>query len=201
MNTKWNYYKIKWTAFFVTVFILGLGFTVIYMTRPRADHTPPQSNGTQISDQDNKTGYYSNQAFGDLIETTLSELNFIEDIRFSGKSEGHFSLTGTFSNPKRLVAVCPELESFAIVLNALKGEAVTINGHIGENAYGNGCFIADTITFSDHTLPAGIATSYIEKYTGLNDLLEVPVHQISLTERGITFAKAIPTAIQIAVYK
>lgn len=201
MKKSWNYYKVKWTAFFITVLVLGLGLTALYMARPQSEETPIKESAPSESNPENITGHYSNETFGNLIENTLSELNFIEEISFSGKSEGLFSISGTFSNPNRLVAVCPELEPYKIFLNALKGESVTIDGHIGENSEGSGRFIADTITFSGHTLPAGIATSYIDEYTGLNDLLEVPINQITLTESGITFTQEIPTAIQIASYK
>ncbi len=198
MKKSWNYYKIKWTAFFVTVFILGLGLTALYMARPQKTAPTPQLPQQDLTED--RAGHYSNTAFGALIEKNLSELAFIKEICFSGKDEGHFAITGTLSDPKRLAAVCPELAPFSMLLNVLKGESVTINGHIGEDDEGNGCFVADTITFSGHTLPAGVATDYIEEYTGLNDLLEVPVGHIALNEEGITF-KEVPTAIRIASYK
>ncbi len=199
MKKSWNYYKIKWTAFFVTAFILTLGLTALYMARPQK--TAPDAQPSQEEESGNgQAGHYSNTAFGSLIEENLSELAFIKEIQFSGGDEGYFTITGTLSDPKRLTAVCPELEPFSMLLSVLKGESVTISGHIGEDDEGNGCFVADTITFSGHTLPAGIATTYIEEYTGLNDLLEVPVEQIALNEEGITF-REIPTAIQIASYK
>ena len=196
-----NYYKIKWSAFFITVFVLGIGLLGLYMARPQTTDQPKQDNSVPETMPDNTAGYYSNTAFGKLIEENLSELNFIQKIQFKGESEGHFSISGIFSDPERLTAICTELAPFKTIMNALKGENITINGHIGESTDGNGCFIADTITFSGHTFPAGVATSYIDEYTGLNDLLEVPVHQIELTSSGITFQKEIPTAIQIASYK
>lgn len=199
MKKSCNYYKIKWTAFFITVLVLGIGLTAIYISRPQTE--PPQTENQQTKPPvQNSAGHYTNEAFGNLIEENLTELGFIKNIGFSGKSEGQFTLTGTLSAPERLVAVCPELKSFSVLLNALKGEKVTVKGHIGEDDGGNGCFVTDTITFSGYTLPAAVATSYIEEYTGLNDLLEVPINQISLTEDGITFKQELPTAIQIALY-
>lgn len=201
MKRPWNYYKVKWTAFFITVFILGIGLLGLFMARPQTVKQPEHESIVPDTPPENTAGYYSNTVFGEMIQENLSELNFIQEIRFNGESEGHFSISGTFSDPERLTAICTELAPFKSLLNALQGESITINGHIGESADGNGCFIADTITFSGHTLPAGIATSYIDEYTGLNDLLEVPVNQIQLTESGITFQKELPTAIQIALYK
>lgn len=199
MKHTWNYYRIKWTAFFITIFILAVGLTALYMARPQKPITEQEQAPQQPIDQP-QAGHYSNAAFGALIEENLSELNFIEEINFDGKDEGFFSLSGILSNPKRLTVICPELEPFGIFLTVLKNKSVTINGHLGENEDGKGCFIADTVTFSGQTLPAGIATTYIEKYTGLNELLDVPVEQISLSEEGITF-REIPTAIQIASCK
>lgn len=199
MKHNWNYYRIKWTAFFVTIFILAVGLTSIYMARPQKPLAEKEQSPQQpISEQ--QAGHYSNTAFGALIEENLSELDFIKGIDFNGKDEGFFSISGTLSNPKRLAALCPELEPFGLFLTVLKDKSVTINGHLGANEEGKGCFIADTVTFSGQTLPAGIATTYIEKYTGLNELLDVPVEQIALTEEGVTF-RELPTAIQIASCK
>lgn len=199
MKKAWNYYKIKWTSFFVTALILAMGLTTLYLMRPQ-NEAPSTIPDEPTELPDNRTGHYSNQAFGKLIEENLSELGFIKKIAFSGESEGHYAISGTLSDPKRLTAVCKELEPFEMILGVLKGESVTVKGHIGEGEDGNGRFVVDTVTFSGHTLPAGIATSYIDEYTALNDLLEVPVSQISLSESGITFQE-IPTAIQIASYK
>ena len=119
MKKSWNYYRIKWTAFFVTVFILALGLTALYMARPQKtvpDTSSPQPDSTATD----RAGHYSNTAFGALIEENLSELAFIKEIRFSGESEGHFSITGTLSDPKRLATICPELEPFSMFLNVLK---------------------------------------------------------------------------------
>lgn len=199
MKKKWNYYQIKWTSFFATAFILALGLTALYMARPTKE-APKAPPAEQSAPPKQPAGHYSNAAFGTLIEENLSEFGFIKEISFSGKDEGEFALSGTLSNPKRLTAVCPELKPFEMVLGVLKGESITANGHIGEGEDGNGRFIIDTITFSGHTLPAGIATGYIDEYTALNDLLEVPIGQIALSEAGITF-KEVPAAIQIASCK
>lgn len=199
MKKAWNYYKIKWTAFFTTALVLGLGLTALYMARPqKSDPLPHDPISEQESPQ--QPGHYSNTAFSRLIEDNLSEFGFIKDLAFSGENEGFFTLSGTLSDPKRLTAVCPDLAPFGILLGALKGEHVTLNGHLGESETGTGCFVVDTLTFSNHTMPAGIATTYIEEYTTLNDLLGVPVHQIALTEEGVTFGE-VPTAIQIASNK
>ncbi len=199
MKKSWNYYKIKWTAFFATALILGLGLTILYMARPQRTVPAPQNLEQEHQEQPQK-GYYSNTAFSRLIENNLAELGFIKDLDFSGESEGYFTLSGTLSDPKRLTAVCPDLAPFGMLLGVLKGESVTLNGHLGENENGSGCFVVDTLTFSGHTIPAGIATTYIDEYTTLNDLLEVPVSQIALSEDGITFQE-LPAAIQIASYK
>lgn len=199
MKKTCNYYKIKWTAFFITVLVLGIGLTAIYLSRPQTE-VPQTENEYTKPPMQNSVGHYTNEAFAGLIEENLTELGFIKDIGFNGKSEGQFTLTGTLSAPDRLLAICTDLKPFSTLLNALKGEKVTVKGHIGENDNGNGCFVTDTITFSGYTLPAAVATSYIEEYTGLNDLLEVPISQISLTESGITFAQELPTAIQTALY-
>ncbi len=199
MKKAWNYYKIKWTSFFVTALILAMGLTTLYMMRPQSE-APAPTPDDEVKIPHNPSGHYSNQVFSRLIEDNLSELGFIKEIAFSGESEGHYAISGTLSDPKRLTAVCKELEPFEMLLGVLKGENVTVKGHIGEGEDGNGRFVVDTVTFSGHTLPAGIATSYIDEYTALNDLLEVPVSQIALSESGITFQE-IPTAIQIASYK
>lgn len=200
MKKAWNYRKIKWTAFFTTVFVLGTGLTVLYMMQPKTTEEKPQTSQESEENTENAAGYYSNEAFGTLIESNLAELGFAEEITFRGESEGQFVMEGALSEPDRLIAVCGDLKPYSTLLNAIKGETVTIKGHIGENDEGNGCFVTDTITFSGYTLSAAVATSYIEEYTGLNDLLEVPYHQISLSESGITFQEELPAVIQIASY-
>ena len=200
MKRLWNYYKIKWTAFFVTVFVLGAGLSALYLARPKTGGEVQPESGGYDAPAENPAGYYSNEAFGALIETNLSELGFSESITFAGKGEGRFTITGVLTAPERLTAICSELEPYSALLDVLKDEPVAINGHIGENAEGDGCFIADTITFSAYTFPAAIATTYIEEYTGLNDLLKVPMDQITLSEDGITFREEVPLAIQTALY-
>lgn len=199
MRESNNYYRIKWGSFFATVLILGVGILGAMLLRrgsPAPESLPPQEE----SEIQGQSGHYTNTAFGQLIEQNLSELGFIEELAFEGKNEGRFSLTGTLSNPARLTAICPDLKSADMVLNSLKGKQITINGHLGENENGNGQFVTDTITFSGLTIPAGIATEYIEQYTSLNSLLEVPMHQININETGVSFSNEIPTAIQIASY-
>ncbi len=198
MKQAWNYRKIKWTAFFVTVTVLGIGLTAIYLSRqqPPAEPTPEYSeNDSGIK---NAAGFYSNEAFGELIEENLSELGFFSGITFKGENEGQYTISGTLSNPERLIAINSQFKSFSSLINALKDETIKIKGHVGENENGNGCFVTDTITFTGYTLPAGAATSYIEEYTCLNDLLEVPIHQINVSAQGITFKEEVPTVIQTA---
>ncbi|MBQ8894028.1 MAG: hypothetical protein IJ043_06415 [Clostridia bacterium] len=200
MKKTWSYYKVKWTAFFITVFILGMGLTVLYMMRPQSTQGELSEQTPQDTSIENSAGYYSNEAFSSLIEDNLSELGFLDEISFQGEDEGKFILKGQLSEPDRLIAICNELEPYSALLSALKNETLTVKGHVGENDRGNGCFIADTITFSGYTLPAAAATPYIDEYTGLNDLLEVPFDQISLSEKGISFKESIPTVIQTALY-
>ena len=109
-------------------------------------------------------------------------------------------LQATLSNPHRFITICEEAAPYEDLLKAINGETVTINGHIGENESGNGCFITDSITFAGYTLPASFATPYIDQYTGLNALLEVPIDQIVLNETGVTFQKELPPFIRTASY-
>ena len=201
MKTSNKYYKIKWSSFFATILILGIAILGAFAIRSK-EYTPksPILQETKPQHPQNSTGQYSNADFGLLIQENLSDLGFIDSLTFNGKSEGRFSITGTLSNPARLAAICPDLQAMEGVLNSLKGKQITINGHLGENEAGCGQFVSDTISFSGLTLPAGIATEYIEQYTSLNSLLEVPIHQIEMNEDGVHFIDEIPTAIQIASY-
>lgn len=198
MKKSFSYYKIKWTAFFLTVLVLVLGLSGIYLTRREPAQAPqPQTDQPEIHNPVESTGYYTNEAFSKLIENNLSELGFLSNIQFEGEDEGRFKVSGTLSDPARLTAACPDLKPFEKLLSALKGESIVLRGHVGESADGNGQFIADTITFSDYTLSAAVATPYIDEYTGLNDLLAVPYSQISVSESGVTFQEELPAAIQI----
>ena len=200
MKTSNNYYKIKWGSFFATVLILGVGILIAFAIRSKnySEKTPIRQQ-TEPQPQ-TASGQYTNADFGRLIEENLSDLGFIEMLTFNGKSDGGFAITGTLSNPGRLAAICPDLQAMESVLNSLKGKQITINGHLGESEAGCGQFVSDTISFSGLTIPAGIATEYIEQYTSLNSLLEVPIHQIEMDENGVRFIDEIPTAIQIASY-
>jgi hypothetical protein len=199
MKKSSNYYKIKWGSFFATALILTCGILIALLLQPKTA-TPQQPQEKQLQENNSTKGHYSNASFSKLIEETLSEYGFIDTISFEGKTDGRFSLSGTLSNPERLAAVCPDLKSAASVLSSLKGKKITINGHLGENERGYGQFVSDTISFSGLTLPAGIATNYIEQYTTLNALLEVPIQQISINEEGVHFANELPAVIQIASY-
>lgn len=200
MKQAFSYYKIKWTAFFLTVLVLGLGLSGIYLTRSKSASTPEPQEKTEDTVPPGSSGFYTNEAFSSLIEVSLSDLGFVSDITFRGEDEGRFQVSGTLSEPERLTAVCAKLKPYEDLLKALEGESVTISGHLGESEEGYGQFIADTIRFADYTLPAAMATPYIDQYTGLNDLLAVPLQQITLSENGIAFQKEVPAAIQIASY-
>ena len=199
MKHSAHYRKLKWTAFFLTVALLSVAFITVYQSRkPQSAPIQNNSNNVQIAPLH---GSFSNEAFAALIEKNLSELSFMNEITFQGTEEGQFLIAGTFSNPSRLVAVCKELKPFEAILGTLKGGSVSITGHLGADDKGNGRFISDIITCSGITVPAGIATDYIDQYTGLNDLLEVPVEEISISEEGITFSEELPDFIQTALYK
>ncbi|MBQ7095332.1 MAG: hypothetical protein IJN80_02615 [Clostridia bacterium] len=199
MKKKISYYKIKWTAFLLTISALLMGLAIIWLNGQQTMNDPiseKQPDPAPIIEH--SAGHYSNQAFSQLLERNLSELGFLSQIQFEGKEEGHFSVSGVLSNPDRLAAACPDLSAFESLLTALKDEKITIQGHLAEAENGTGRIIADTITFSGHTLPAGAATPYIEQYTAVNDLFAVPYDQISVTNDGVTFLQELPASIQTA---
>lgn len=199
MKKQTNYYKIKWTAFFLTVSALIIGLAGIWINGQQIFQNPdPEKPSEQKPIIQNSAGHYSNQAFSDLLERNLSELGFLSEIQFQGKDEGHFSLKGTLSNPDRLAAACPELSVYKSLLSALKDEEITIQGHLAEGEDGTAKIITDTLSFSGYTLPAGAATPYIEQYTNVNDLFDVPYDQITLSKDGVTFLQDLPTFIQTA---
>lgn len=197
MKKTWTYYKIKWTSFFLTFLALFLGFIIVYIVQKpnKTDHNSSDPESEFLLKY-NPDGHYTNEEFSALIDLNLTDLDFLTGIVFTGKTEGEFTIEGTLDKPERLIAACKELESFDSLIIALKDESISINGHIGENEMGNGCFVADTITIQGQKHPASIATSYIEQYTCLNDLLEVPIDQIGLAENGITFYDDLPPVIQ-----
>ena len=199
MKHSSRYRTLKWSAFFLTVILLSIGFVSVYLLNKAEPPAPLAPNNTLPTQ--NKSGELSNEEFASLIEENLSELGFIKDITFKGSEEGTFTITGTISNPDRLITLCKELKPYALILNAFKGTEVSIHGHLGADENGNGQFISDTITCAGLNSPAGIATTYIEEYTGLNDLFEVPIEEISITQDGISFSSALPTFIQTALYK
>lgn len=201
MKNETNYFKIKWSSFFLTFILLGLGIGAALFFIPQ--ETPAESKEPPLtqSKENFSAGYYTNTDFSSLMQENLSELNFIENLSFEGLDEGRFKISGTLSNPSRLASLCTELAPFSSLLNSLKGQEISINGHLGESENGNGQFVSDTITFSGYTIPAGIATKYIDQYTGLNDLLEVPIREIEINSSGIRFQSELPVAIQIASYK
>lgn len=191
----------KWTVFFLVILLLGFVFSALHLNQ-RNGSTPNTEtpNHTPLKSADPSNGVVTNEAFAALIEENLAELAFVENITFKGEDEGHFQISGTVSSPERIITLFTELKPYKALLSVLKGETVTINGHLGEDDNGYGCFVTDTVTFTDYTVPAGIATEYIEEYTGLNDLLEVPIEQINLTENGISFSEGLPGIIQTALY-
>lgn len=199
MKKQLNYYKIKWTAFFLTISALLLGLAGIWLKGQQTPQdTLPEKEPDQSTTIQNSAGHYSNQAFSLLLARNLSELGFLSEIEFEGKEEGHFAISGILSDPVRLAAACPELSAFEALLSALKNEKISIQGHLGEAEDGNGRIVADTLSFSGHTIPAGAATPYIEQYTAVNDLFAVPYDQISVNTEGVTFLQEIPASIQTA---
>lgn len=189
----------KWTAIFLILIVLSVLLFSLYLNQKnpsQIDIEEPEQTPLEVN-----KGTLSNETFAALIEENLSELGFAESIHFEGEDFGYFDINGTLSAPERLTAVAPELKSLEIFFDAMKGEVFTIHGHLGKNDDGNGCFVTDTITFSNYTVPAGIATEYIEKYTGLNKLLKVPFEQIKIMNDGVTFEGALPEIIQTALYK
>lgn len=197
MKNNTSYFKIKWGSFIWTFILLSFGIAVALFLSPQSSPTEEPELHVQ-EPLSTPSGFYTNEDFAYLIETNLSELGFINNLSFEGKDEGGFIISGTLCNPSRLSALCPELSPFSSILNTLKDEQISIQGHLGENDAGYGKFISDTIRFSGYSIPAGVATEYIEEYTGLNDLLEVPINEIELNHLGITFKSELPAAIQIA---
>ncbi len=123
MKKQISYYKIKWTAFFLTTTALLIGLTIIWLNgRHTESTTPSEKQPIQSPIIDHTAGHYSNQAFSHLLEGNLSELGFLSQIQFEGKEEGHFSVSGVLSNPDRLAAACPDLSAFESLLTALKYE-------------------------------------------------------------------------------
>lgn len=197
MKNRTNYFKIKWGSFLLTFALLSLGILFALLLSPQT--TTPEEPELNVQEPLNvPSGFYSNASFAQLMEANLSELGFINEMTFEGTNDGQFIISGVLCEPTRLSALCPELSPLAPMLNTLKDQRISIQGHLGENEAGYGKFISDTITFSGYTIPAGIATEYIEEYTGLNDLLEVPFREIELSDLGIQFEAEIPAAIQIA---
>ena len=199
MKKTTNYFKIKWGSFLLTFVLLGLGIIAAFLLSPKS--ITPEDPELNVQEPLNaQSGFYTNEAFAQLMETNLSELGFIDEMTFKGSNEGRFTISGVLCEPTRLATLCPELSPFSSILNTLKNQRISIQGHLGENEAGYGKFISDTISFSGYTIPAGIATDYIEEYTGLNDLLEVPLNEIELTHLGIKFKAELPAAIRIASY-
>lgn len=197
MKQNWTYYKIKWTAFFITLGILGAGFAaLLILGKPfGGDPAAPIKEQAPLSPT---AGHYTNEDFSKLLAENLKDLDFLRDISFEGEGEGTFLLKGTLKDADRLMAACPELKVYKILIQALEGEALMMRGHLGEKEDGNGRIIADTLTFADYHISAGEATHYIEQYTAVNDLFAVPFREISLGKEGITFAGELPAFIRTA---
>lgn len=197
MKNTTNYFKIKWGSFLFTFFLLGLGVMAALFLSPK--RIAPEEPELNVQEPLNvQSGFYTNEAFAQLMEANLSELGFINEMTFKGSNEGRFTISGVLCEPTRLATLCPDLSPFSALLKTLKDQRISIQGHLGENEAGYGKFISDTISFSGYTIPAGIATEYIEEYTGLNDLLEVPMSEIELTDLGIKFKAELPSVIRIA---
>ncbi len=191
-------HALRWPTLFF-LFLIATLLISGYLSLENEERPPteqPQKENISVFD-----GALTNSDFSNLIENNLADLGFVDTIQFQGKSDGRFSVSGTLSDPKRLTSVCTELKGFESVLSVLEGERITVHGHLGKDEKGNGCFVTDTITASGFTVPAGAATEYIEEYTTLNTLLEVPYEQITLNNDGISFAKELPRVIQTVLYK
>ena len=196
MKKRFNYYSIKWIAFFLTVVILGFSTAGIYLQRlhlnKTARPTPPESKDpTRYSQK------LSNQEIGTLVENKLNPLKFMDDIQFKGSADGFFTITAKLSKPENILAINGAFNGFEDLLSSLKGERFVLKGHIGETEEGAGKFVADTFSFSGYTIPAGPITSFIESYTNLNELVNVPYNQIMISESGISYEKDLPETIQI----
>lgn len=197
MKHTWNYYKIKWTSFFITFAILGTGLAII-LIMGRQSEEPGQEAPLEPLPATPSAGHYSNEDFSRLMDENLKELGFLTDIAFQGTGEGSFTIKGTLKDAGRLMAACPELKVYTVLLRALEGETLMMEGHLGEAEDGTGQIIADTLTFADYHISAGEATPYIEQYTTINELFAVPLREITLDESGITFEGELPAFIQTA---
>ena len=200
MKQAFNYYKIRWTALYLAVLILVSGLSGFLMLRSKKAPTAEQPEDRPEESAPAPADFYSNEDFSLLIAKVLNDLDLFSDISFQGEPEGRFILSAGLSDPEGLLEIAPDLSAYAELLKALKGETITVTGHLGEGEKGYGQFIADTVSFSGYTLPAAAATPYIDQYTNLNDLLAVPLQEITLTEEGIAFQQEVPLAIQIVSY-
>jgi hypothetical protein len=200
MKKQNAYHKIKWISFSLTAALLAASIVIIFLIQPQETVSEPPEVLKPTTQKEATNGHYTNAAIGSLMEETLSELDFIEDLHFNGQDDGQFSICCKLSSPKNLTTVFADLKPYEAILSTLKGEQLNIKGHLGENELGTAQVIVDSITFADYSIPAASATMYIAKYTSLNDLFEVPLEQISIDEKGIYFSDEIPTAIRIASY-
>lgn len=196
MKHSWNYYRIKWSAFALTIGILGIGLFFIISTDrlPKKDAAELPRSNTELP----TNNHYSNEAFSRILADNLKEFDLVEDLTFQGTEEGFFTIQGTLKDPERLIALCPALSEYEEQITPLAGAPFTLLGHLGKSEEGEGQLIADTILFPDQQLAAGEATFYIEEYTTVNALFAVPYEQILLNQEGITYQDELPTVIQIA---
>ena len=200
MKKQSSYHKIKWISFSLTAAMLTASIIIVFLLYPKESNSATPEVLRPTTQKETATGHYTNAAFGSLMEETLSDLNFIEDLQFNGQEDGQFSIRCKLSSAGNLTAVFADLKPYEAILNTLKGEQIEIKGHLGEKETGKAQLIVDAITFADYSIPASSATTYIEKYTSLNDLFEVPIEQISIDENGIYFSQEVPDAIRIASY-
>ncbi len=197
MKKEFSYYQFKWTAFFIAILIIG--FTVAgYLSSRKDSNSEIVPSPTPAVPQVQQNGFISNHSFAQLIEANLQELELLENVSFQGGEDGDFNITATITSLSTLAAVADELKPYQSFLGGLKGKNVRINGHLSENELGNGMLTVHTIVYSGHTIPAAAVTPYLEKYTSLNDLVDVPFHEITINQSGITFADQIPAFIQTA---
>ncbi len=197
MKKEFSYYRFKWTAFFIAILIIG--FTVAGYLSSRQNYSGEKEPEPALPNpQVHQDGFISNRSFARLIEANLQELGLLKDVAFQGGEDGDFNITATIKSLSALTSIAEELKPYQSFLNGLNGENLRINGHLSENERGNGMITVDTIVYSGHTIPASAVTPYLEKYTSLNDLVDVPFHEITIDQSGITFADQIPAFIQTA---
>ncbi len=194
MKNEPRYYQFKWLAFFLVILIIGFTVAGYLSTRnPSAEEPLPEAKNPTPGANDQ---FISSQSFSQLIDASMKELELLENISFEGENNGHFSIHATVADLSNLYAIANETKPYKAILNTFEGRNVSINGHLSKNDQGNGTFTIDTITYSGQKIPATAITPYIEKYTSLNDLVDAPYEEITITPDGISFLSQVPAFIQ-----